>query len=83
MLLLNNVIRTKSSLYTIDTGLLVEDHLKPVVQLGDIRGVFKDKFWILSPEEWFILMKGNDSKFATWFYEMDNTKSTDQEDSRY
>ncbi len=76
---LNNVVRTKSSLYTIDTRLLVEDHLKPVVQLGDIRGVFKDKFWILSPEEWFILMKGNDSKFATWFYEMDNTKSVDQE----
>ncbi len=78
MLLFNSSIRTVSSLYTMETGMLIEDQFKPVVKIGDIRGVFQDKFWILSPQEWFTLMKGNDSKFANWLYESEEKSSNEE-----
>ena len=68
MLLLNSSICVPA-VYTMETGMLVSEKFRPVIQIGDVNGVFLNKYWTLSPEEWFLLMKGHNSKLSDWFYE--------------
>ena len=67
MLLFNSSISTSSSLYTLETGMLISERFRPVVQIGDIRGVMQNKYWTLSPSEWFSLTKGKEDKLLSWF----------------
>jgi len=71
MLLFNSSI-TVPAVYTMETGMLVSENFRPVLQIGDVDSFFLKKYWTLSTEEWFLLMKGHGSKLSNWFYESED-----------